>query len=271
MAGGRLRDLGIRTASAALVGLAVLGALLYGGQWGVAVLVAVIGTLAATELYRLVRRDRRMPNEIFGLAAVAIMPFAAVVFGSSGLTATVSGLIIAAFFWHIMIRPVRVVDTATTVFGAVYVGFTLSHLVLITKLADGVDLALVMVFGIWANDVLAYLVGSSVGKHPLAPRISPKKSWEGLIGGTIGTMAVWAIGPDLLGIPLPMTWRIGIGAAASLAAVIGDLAESRIKREVAVKDSGTLLPGHGGFLDRFDSFTIVTICTFYLLLAAGIR
>ena len=82
---------------------------------------------------------------------------------------------------------------------------------------------------------------------------------------------MWVAATVLPGIDLPLGWRLAIGLAASLAAVVGDLAESRIKREVGVKDSGTLLPGHGGFLDRFDSFIMVAIVTYYMLFAAGVR
>ena len=82
---------------------------------------------------------------------------------------------------------------------------------------------------------------------------------------------MWIAANALPGIELSLGWRIAIGAAASLAAVIGDLAESRIKREVGVKDSGTLLPGHGGYLDRFDSFIMVSIVTYYMLFISGVR
>jgi phosphatidate cytidylyltransferase len=153
-----------------------------------------------------------------------------------------------------------------TVYGAVYVGFNLSHLVLIRALDSGTPFVLATLVSVWANDTLAYAVGALTGKHKMAPHLSPKKSWEGVVAGTIGSTAVWACVP-LFGVPtsLPWWWFLVIGLSVSLASVLGDLAESRIKREAGVKDSGRFLPGHGGFLDRFDSMIMVSVVSFYLL------
>jgi phosphatidate cytidylyltransferase len=269
--GGRLRDFSIRATSAVILGAVVLAALLYGGVWSLAAVTSIIAALAAGEFYAMVRRERRLPSELVGLTAVVAMPFAAAAYGAVGLTAVVGMLVISAFFWQVMIRQIRLNETGTTMFGAVYVGFTLAHVVLIREFEAGTMLALAMIVSIWVNDSFAYLFGTAFGKHKLAPRISPKKSWEGLIAGSLGTTAVWVGASALPGVDLPLGWRIAIGIAASVAAVIGDLAESRIKREIGVKDSGTLLPGHGGFLDRFDSFIMVAIVTHYMLFAAGVR
>lgn len=267
----RLRDFGVRTTSALILGAVILAALLWGGVWALAAVVAAIALLSTVEFYALVRRDRRLPSELIGLTAVVAMPFAAALHGAVGLTAALGLLVIAAFFWHVMIRQIRLAETGTTLFGALYIGFTLSHLVLIREFEGGTMLALTMIISIWANDSLAYMAGTAFGKHKLAPRISPKKSWEGLLAGTIATTAVWTASSLLPGVGLALGWRLAIGLAASLAAVIGDLAESRVKREVGAKDSGTLLPGHGGYLDRFDSFIMVAIVTHYMLFAAGVR
>ncbi len=266
-----LKDFGVRLVSAVLLGVVMLGALFFGGVWWLAAVVSAIAVLACIELFAMSRRERRMPNELVALTAVATMPFAAAAYGATGLTAVIGALIISAFFWHVLIRQIRLMDTAVTVFGAVYVGFTLSHLVLIRQLGSGVDLALVAMASVWANDVFAYVVGSALGKHPLAPSISPNKSWEGFLAGTVGTTGVWLVAGTVLDLPIAWGWLLVIGLAGSIAAVIGDLAESRIKREARVKDSGTLLPGHGGYLDRFDSFIMVAIVTYYALFLAGAR
>jgi phosphatidate cytidylyltransferase len=268
---GRLRDFGVRTGSALLLGAVILSALLLGGVWALAAVTAVIAVLAAIEFYALVRRERRLPSEFIGLTAIAAMPFAAAWHGAVGLTAVMGILVISAFFWHVMIRQIRLAETGTTLFGAVYIGFTLAHLVLIRQFESGMWYALTMIVSIWVNDSLAYMAGTAFGKHKLAPRISPKKSWEGLAAGTLGTTAVWVASTALPGVSLGLSLRIAIGLAASIAAVIGDLAESRIKREVGAKDSGRLLPGHGGFLDRFDSFIMVAIVTHYMLFLSGVR
>jgi phosphatidate cytidylyltransferase len=162
-------------------------------------------------------------------------------------------------------------------FGAVYTGFTLSHLVLLRAFDSGAELVLIALVSVWAMDVFAYLVGSAIGTHSLAPRISPKKSWEGFIAGAIGTVAVWGVGWFLIpqsasGTPqFPLAWFLVTGVIVAIASLVGDLAESRLKREVHVKDSGHLLPGHGGFLDRFDSLIVVSIVVYYLLLFGGAR
>lgn len=268
---GRLRDLSVRAGTGALLGLVVLGSLFFGGVLGLAAVVAAVAALATVEFYALTRRESRLPSEIVGLTAVIAMPFAAAGWEALGLTAVVGILVISAFFWHVMIRQVRLYDTGVTLFGAVYIGFTLAHVVLVRELDQGMWLAFIMIASIWANDSFAYLVGSALGKHKMAPRISPKKSWEGFAAGSLATTGVWVAANAFPGVELSLGWRIAIAAAASLAAAIGDLAESRIKREVGVKDSGTLLPGHGGYLDRFDSFIMVSIVTYYMLFISGVR
>lgn len=271
-----IRDFGVRAVSAIIIGIAFIGGIILGdlgmqlpSSFGLAVVVAVVSVVAAAEFYAILRRERRLPNEFFGLAAVAALPFAASFLGTKGLTAVVSALVIGSLVWHILFRQVRATDTAVTVFGAVYVGLTLAHLVLIRELDAGAELALATVISVWVNDTFAYLIGSSFGRHRMAPQISPKKSWEGFIAGTIVTTGVWMAVSFISGVNLSLGWLVLIGLSASIAAVVGDLAESRLKREASVKDSGTLLPGHGGFLDRFDSLILVSIVTYYMLILAG--
>jgi phosphatidate cytidylyltransferase len=259
----------VRTSTAVLIGLAFIGAILFGRYLGLAVVISIVATMAVAEFYALSRQERRLPNEIFGWAAVASMPIAAAAYGAFGLTAVVSMLVIASLLWHLLFRQVRATDTAITVFGAVYIGFTLSHFVLIRQLDAGTELALATIFSVWVNDIFAYLVGSTIGRHKMAPRISPNKSWEGFAAGTVFTIGVWVAVYFLASTGLSLRAHIMVGIAASVAAVVGDLAESRLKREAGVKDSGRALPGHGGFLDRFDSLTLVSIVTYYMLLIGG--
>ncbi len=260
-----------RVGTAVLIGAVMLAALLWGGALGLGALIAVIAALAATEFYEIARREHRLPNEVFGIVAVALMPLAAARWGLSGLTGVVSALVAASLLWHLVFRQVRTSDTASTVFGAIYVGFTLSHLVLIRQLDSGTLLALATVISVWANDIFAYLIGSSLGRHKMAPTISPHKSWEGFAAGTAFTVLVWVAAAFVTDIGLGV-WSLAlVGVAASVAAIVGDLAESRLKREAGIKDSGSLLPGHGGFLDRFDSMILVSLVTYYLLVWMGAK
>lgn len=108
---------------------------------------------------------------------------------------------------------------------------------------------------LWANDTGAYLVGSAIGKHRLMERISPKKSWEGFFGGMLLTLIVARLLSDVLGVVDVRGWMI-IAVIITVAGTFGDLIESMLKRSLGFKDSGTIMPGHGGFLDRFDSVVI---------------
>lgn len=268
----RFGGLAARVATALALGTVVVAVVLWAGTIGVAALVALVAALAVAEFYGLTRHERRKPNEVFGVVAVALMPLAAAFFPSGGLIAVVTALGAASLLWHLVFKQVTIADTAMTVFGAVYVGLTLSHLVLLRELPHGVTLVLVTFVSVWANDVFAYFIGVAVGKHRMAADISPRKSWEGFVGGAVCSLLVWLAASSLDATPfatgLAPLWLAIIGVAVPLAASAGDLVESRFKREAAMKDSGSLLPGHGGFLDRFDSMIVVSMAVYYLVLAS---
>jgi phosphatidate cytidylyltransferase len=259
-----------RVSTAVVYGVAVLGAL----WWGViptGVLFGIMAGLAAAEFYAMERREKRLPNELFGVVAAALMPLAASLWGLPGLLAVVTGLIAASLVWHTLFIHVQTVDTAITVFGAVYTGFLLAYLVLVRTLEEGLVLAIVLVASVWVNDMAAYFVGSLTGRHKMAPLISPKKSWEGSAAGAVACTAVWAASPLIPGLNLGWGLAAITGVAVAVSAVIGDLAESRMKREAGIKDSGTSLPGHGGFLDRMDSLILVCLVAYWVLWWGGVQ
>jgi phosphatidate cytidylyltransferase len=235
-------------------------------------LMSVMAGFAASEFYAMERRESRLPNEMFGIAAAMLMPAAAAIRGLSGLSAMVTLLIGASLVWHVVFERVRTTDTSTTMFGAVYTGFLLAYLVLLVRNFDhGRELALAVLFGVWVNDSLAYLVGSMFGRHKMMPRISPNKSWEGFVAGALGTILVWfavAYAFPWIGVKMPLAIITGLVVGGSV--VIGDLFESRLKREAGVKDSGNILPGHGGFLDRLDSLLLVGLIAYWLLYWGGV-
>jgi len=263
--------LAIRIATAVIYGATMLAAILFGRPLGLGIVLGIAAMIAVSELYGFTRREHRLPNEVFGVLAAGAMPIAAGLWGETGLMGVLTLFVVASLAWHVAFRQVRTSDTAVTVFGAVYVGYLLSHFVLLRSLDSGTELALATIISVWANDSFAYLVGSTMGKHKMAPRISPNKSWEGFAAGTLFTILVW-IGLGLVaetGLSLAALTLTGI--CVSVAAVVGDLAESRLKREAGVKDSGTLLPGHGGFLDRFDSLILVSVVAYYLVILGGMQ
>lgn len=261
----------VRLVTAAIYAGVMLTAILWGRPLGLGIVLGIAAMFAVSELYGFTRREHRLPNEVFGVLAAGAMPVAAGLWGQTGLMATLTLFIIASLGWHVAFRQVRTSDTAVTVFGAVYVGYLLAHFVLLRSLDSGTELALATIISVWANDSFAYLVGSTIGKHKMAPRISPNKSWEGFIAGTIFTIVVWTILGLVAETGMSMAALTLTGMSVSVAAVIGDLAESRLKREANVKDSGHLLPGHGGFLDRFDSLILVSAVAYYLVILGGMQ
>lgn len=155
------------------------------------------------------------------------------------------------------------VDTGITMLGVIYAGMLPSYIVLIRELANGRELLFAVVLGVWACDSAAYIIGSTFGKHPLAPSSSPKKTIEGAIGGCLAGAAVPVVFA-LLGLITPLQAVI-IAVAAGVLSQVGDLFASMIKREVGIKDFGATIPGHGGVLDRFDGLFFIAPLVFYLL------
>ena len=160
-------------------------------------------------------------------------------------------------------------DIGTTLAGVFYVSLPMSLLHIIAY-GGHYDYRRIfaLLFLIWASDIGAYAAGKTFGKHKMAPKISPGKTWEGWAGGFLLTLVVgWAIGfmlPDM-----PLTHRLVAAGVVAIFAPLGDLAESMLKRSVGVKDSGRILPGHGGLLDRFDAFLLVLPVLALLQLLAG--
>jgi len=187
------------------------------------------------------------------------------------LGAIVTAILLTAFGWLIFrYRDHTVQEALVTVAGIFYVGWLLCHLLLLRGLGSGTGWDtgfrwLILAFlCTWVGDSVAYFVGINLGRHKLAPGISPNKSVEGAVGGGIGTVAVgWLWGP-LVGVA-PWLGAL-ITAGAYVFSVLGDLTESALKRYAGVKDSGRILPGHGGVLDRFDSSLFVLPYIYYIAL-----
>ena len=158
---------------------------------------------------------------------------------------------------------------AAASFAFVYIALPMGMLVQLRQQWAGAFWLLYLLLIVWAGDIFAYFVGRSLGRHLMAPRISPKKTWEGLAGSALLTVVAGAI---LLPTLLHGHWWQGVitGIAAVAAAVFGDLAESMIKRDLDVKDMGSLLPGHGGILDRIDSL-LACAPVVWLLLALFVK
>jgi phosphatidate cytidylyltransferase len=155
-----------------------------------------------------------------------------------------------------------------TVFGTVYFAWFLSHLLLIRSLENGFGLIVFLGMCVSLNDIFAYAVGRSIGKSKMSPIVSPSKTWEGFFGGALGTILA-AVAFHYAVSAISIYTIASLTAVIIVAAPMGDLVISAIKREYAIKDSGSLLPGHGGLLDRCDSL-ILTAPIFYYVLTLGL-
>jgi phosphatidate cytidylyltransferase len=156
-----------------------------------------------------------------------------------------------------------VMQSAVLVTGVLYIGLTLGCLLLTRALPEGEFLVFFVVLVTWAGDTGAYISGKTMGRHPLAPVISPKKTVEGLIGGVVLALVVAALSRLWFLPAVSLLDAVVLAALLTLAGLLGDLAESAIKRSVNQKDSGRLIPGHGGMLDRLDSLLFTAPCFYY--------
>ncbi|MDR2586827.1 MAG: phosphatidate cytidylyltransferase [Coriobacteriales bacterium] len=248
-----------RVLTAAVFSLSIV-ALAVASRATTVLMAAALSALCSFELFRMLRKDAKLPNEFLGTAVATAYPLVYAIWHFNGLLSLTVTFACALLIWYVFYTPARITDVAITLFGACYTGLMLSSLVMIREILDGFwggVLVVGVLLSVWANDTFAYLIGSKFGKHPMAPRISPKKSWEGFVAGVIMSVAVWCVLPLIPGLELPIGWAIVGGLACGCIGILGDLVESRIKRNTGFKDSSNLLPGHGGFLDRCDSLIVV--------------
>lgn len=254
-------------ALSALLLVPILGFALWIGLPAIVVVLVLVAAIGGTEVFRLLKGAGYPSLSLFGTAlAVAFVLEAAIKpVGDKGVLLIAIGVVLAGVGAFSRIDPRDgLVAWFATVFGAVYVGLigfviqvgsmgpAIPAGALLAPLEAGRGWILLLVLGVWSYDTGAYLVGRQIGRHKFLVHISPSKSVEGLVGGlvatTVVTMAMLAgLGQNALG-------GLVLGPLLGLAAQAGDLAESMLKRAAGAKDSGTLIPGHGGILDRIDSF-----------------
>ena len=189
-------------------------------------------------------------------SATAVVLASAWFAGLRGLSISIVVAMIILLFLQLLKGVEGFVKNATgTTFALLYPGFVAGFIFLLARSDKGFEYITTLVILVGCNDTFAYLTGVLLGKHPLAPKISPKKSWEGFIGGLLFTSVGSALAFYYLLNHHPYVGALA-GCLGVLAATVGDLVESAIKRDLSIKDMGTLLPGHGGMLDRIDSALI---------------
>jgi phosphatidate cytidylyltransferase len=237
-----------------------------------AALVVIAAAIGQHELYAMARKRGIRPLEVIGIllgALVIILGFAGT--GAPGFPRAGSGPLFMFCVLAVLIgrlfapRAVEgaLEDTASTLLGIGYVALLFGYQVGIHRLQEGKYWLTFLYLVIWSSDTGAYYVGSALGRHRLYEKISPKKSIEGLIGGTVASMITALLCKLWLVTTLGRIEALLLGAFLALAGTVGDLSESLLKRSAGVKDSGALIPGHGGILDRMDSMLFAAPVLFF--------
>lgn len=254
----------------AIVSLPLFLGLLYVGKWPLFAMVAGMGLIGFYEYARMWRSKQvHVPLALGAPFLLAMYGWAFLAPGSSALLgAVVTAAVIAVMIWLLFRYENRTVeDAVVTLFGIFYLGL-FSYLLLLrglgtgTGLDDGLRWVSMALVCTWVGDSCAYFFGIRFGKRKLAPAISPNKSVEGAVGGGVSTVVAGWFWSAVVGVA---PWQGALVAAGAFClSVLGDLTESALKRYAGVKDSGKLLPGHGGVLDRFDSSLFVWPFVYYV-------
>jgi phosphatidate cytidylyltransferase len=241
---------------------------IWAGGWWVFGLVALAGVLGLHEFYGMTRALR--PVVLAGYAGT----LAALVGAEWGPEWALAGFLSTFGFAFVFkglagVQPTTL-SIAATVLGGAWIGLGLAHMILIREIPEhGTLAAFTVLLAVFASDTAAYVAGRLIGRHKLAPRTSPGKTWEGLAAGAIAAVLVPFFALYEEGF-LDVTQSLVLGGAIAVAAPMGDLFESALKRDAGLKDTGRLLLGHGGMLDRLDALLFTAVVSYYLLLAFGV-
>jgi len=243
------------------------------GRAGTAVLVTVIVAAAAFELFEGFRRAGFQPATLLGLLGSLSLVGIAYNHGERAFPLVSAVVVGFTLFWYLakVVHARPMVNAAVTIFGFAYVGILGGFGGLLLVFPDGVGMIIGLVLCAVAYDVVGYLVGSRMGHRPLMPDVSPNKTVEGLVGG-MGAAVVMGLIIAVIGLHPWNTLGHGLllGLVVAVFAPLGDLVESMLKRDLGLKDFGSLLPGHGGVLDRFDAMLLCLPAVYYLVVALGL-
>ena len=249
-----------------------VGAVYAGGWVYLALILAMLG-ISAWEYWRLFQKGGLCPSRSILIAGVLLLAVSRAWEGFTNSDLLLSAIILIAMFVHVLAYE-RGIDCsaasfAVTLSGVLYLGWIGAYLFSLRNLPDGVWWTLTVVPGAALADSGAYIFGKAFGKHKFSPRVSPKKTWEGYLGGILFSTGFTGMLAALWHMRAPaVTFQAGliIGAVMSILCPIGDLGESMLKRQFGVKDSSNLLPGHGGMFDRIDSWLWAGVIGYYLVL-----
>ncbi len=250
----------------------VVVALIVLGGWAYTALIALALGLAAWEFWRMFRQGGYAPSAVVLIGGTVLMVLLRAWQGFTGGEALLSFLTLIAMGVHVfhyergIDKPAS--DFVITVGGIVYVGWLGSYLISLRNLNDGLWWMLLVLPAVWFADSGAFFIGRRFGRHKLAPRCSPHKSWEGYLGGVASaallSAALAAVWQNYTPAITPLRGLL-VGVVIAILTPLGDLGESMLKRQFGVKDTSRILPGHGGILDRIDSWLWAVIIGYYLI------
>jgi phosphatidate cytidylyltransferase len=275
-----------RILTAIVLILAVFALIFFGQLWMITLAAAIIAELAAYEYLKLASvgaeaHDVKLRIPAWWMAIGTALAFVVTLpnFPVEAQLPVLSALTLVLFAWNGFRSPLIQVlpDTAQGLFGLIYIAYPLTLIPLMWKQEDGPALVLFLMVCVWSGDIAALYIGRAFGERKLAPHLSPGKTWIGSLASIFGSVlaaglvisasdALTAHGNTLLHISEPLWQSLLLAAILNIAAQLGDLLESAIKRGAGVKDSGTMLPGHGGILDRIDALLLAAPVLWYVLL-----
>lgn len=251
-----------------------LGAIVLGG-WAYTFVIAAMLCLAAWEYSRLFRMGGYQPATVLVVAGTLLLILGRYLDGFNSAPWMLSALILVAMMYHLVAyeggRDQAGTDFAISLAGILYLGWIGAYMISLRQLPYGKWWLLLVLPAVWCADSAAYMIGVRFGRHKLSPRLSPKKSWEGYLAGVVcgvlGGMLFGALWQRGAGPESGITVLRGavVGFVMGVLPTLGDLGESMIKRQVGVKDSSNLLPGHGGFFDRVDAWLWAAVLGYYLI------
>ncbi|HHZ17167.1 MAG TPA: phosphatidate cytidylyltransferase [Clostridia bacterium] len=250
----------------ALIGIPLLLFITYQGDYYLLLAVFILSILALSEFRNISNKAQCKIMVLPMWVSVLILPVV-YLFHYQYIANILFFYLVFCYLYFLLYYPrYSPLGLSFTLFGALYIAWGFFHLVLLRQMEAGFWLILYVFLVVWSTDSGAYFIGIVTGKHKWAPTISPKKSWEGVVGGLlVSFLAVWLYCRFVPGFsPAQTKILLGITPFVSFIGQCGDLLESTLKRHADLKDSGQLIPGHGGILDRFDSMLLAAPFTYYL-------
>ncbi len=284
-----MSDLKQRVLTAIIALPVALGLLILGGVW-FSLLILFLVLVGESEFYRIVEMKGLEPMRITGYILATLLVFVAHFSNEYYLNLFLTMAILFIFIMQLYRRDVKtaISSISATIVSIVYVAWLISHAILLRnigtelvgkygvvlqKIADlimnpdymGLSYLILVLAVTFLADTAAYFVGKSYGKHKLAPVVSPKKTWEGAIAGVVSSVIVAVIVKYIMRIQMDTVYIALLGFLLGVFGILGDLSESLLKRDVDIKDSGNIFPGHGGVLDRLDSLMFNVPITYYFV------